>query len=84
MQQGNILLHLALRSSGSAARGADAVKAAKDRAQAALLIEALAEERPDDLRDAWEDARSRGPKWRERLDRTLSRMPETAGRLGAL
>ena len=64
--------------------GPDALKAGKDRAQAAFLVEALAEERPDDLRDAWEDARSRGPRWRERMDRTLARMPETAGRLAAL
>ncbi len=62
----------------------DEVKAAKDRAQAAFLIEALAEQRPDELLLAWEDARSRGPRWRERMDRTLARMPETAGRLAAL
>lgn len=64
--------------------GPDALKAGKDRAQAAFLVEVLAQERPDDLRDAWEDARSRGPKWRERIDRTLSRMPETAARLAGL
>jgi len=38
----------------------------------------LAEDRPDDLREAWEDALSRGPRWRTRLEATLARMPETA------
>jgi hypothetical protein len=61
--------------------GPDALKARKDRAQAAFLVEVLAEERPDDLAEAWEDARGRGPRWRERLDRTLARLPETAATL---
>ena len=58
--------------------GPDALKARKDRAQAALLIEALAETRPDELRDAYEEALGRGPRWRERIEATLGRMPETA------
>lgn len=57
--------------------GPDQAKSRKDRAQAAFLIEALAQDRPDDLREAWEDARSRGPRWRERLDSSLARMPAT-------
>jgi hypothetical protein len=61
--------------------GPDALKARKDRAQAAFLVEVLAEERPDELAEAWEDARGRGPRWRERLDRTLARLPETAATL---
>ncbi len=61
--------------------GADSLKAHKDRRQAAFLIEALAEDRPEDLREAYEDARERGPRWRERLAATLKRMPETAKRL---
>lgn len=64
--------------------GPDALKARKDRAQAAFLVEVLAEERPDDLAEAWEDARGRGPRWRERLDRTLSRLPETAATLARI
>ncbi|WP_018302829.1 nucleotidyltransferase family protein [Wenxinia marina] len=64
--------------------GTDSVKARKDRAQAALLVEVLAEERPDELAEAWEDARGRGPRWRERIDRTLARMPETRARLEAV
>ena len=55
--------------------GPNSLKAVKDRAQAAFLIEALAEDRPDDLADAWRDAEARGPRWRERLAATLARMP---------
>ena len=57
--------------------GENALKSEKDRRQAAFLIEVLAEDRPDELREAYEDARSRGPKWRARIDATLGRMPET-------
>jgi hypothetical protein len=31
----------------------------------------LAEDRPDDLAEALDDARARGPRWRERLERSL-------------
>jgi len=58
--------------------GPDQAKSRKDRGQAAFLIAVLAEDRPDDLREAWEDALSRGPRWRTRLEATLARMPETA------
>jgi hypothetical protein len=64
--------------------GADSLKAVKDRRQAAFLINALAEDRPDDLREAYEDAMARGPRWRERLASTLKRLPETAERLAGL
>ena len=56
--------------------GPGSLKARKDRLQAAFLIDALVEDRPDDLAQAWEDARQNGPKWRERLDRSLDAMPE--------
>lgn len=62
----------------------DRTKAEKDRRQARFLIEALAEDRPEDLREAYEDALGRGPRWRERLASTLKRMPDTAARLGGL
>lgn len=64
--------------------GPDQLKSRKDRAQAALLIEALAEDRPDELREAHEDALSRGPQWRAHIEATLNRMPETAAKLAAL
>src|SRR5690606_9356109 len=58
--------------------GPDQLKSRKDRAQAALLIEVLAEDRPDELREAHEDALSRGPAWKDHISRSLQRMPETA------
>jgi hypothetical protein len=48
------------------------------------LIEALAEDRPDELRESDEDAMGRGPPWRAPIAATLKRMPETAAKLAAL
>jgi hypothetical protein len=67
--------------------GADSLKARKDRRQAAFLIDALTEDRPDDLREAYEDAMSRGPRWRERLAASIARYPvveEQLRRIGAI
>ena len=64
--------------------GPDQLKSRKDRAQAALLIEALAEDRPDELREAYVDAMERGPQWRAHIGATLNRMPDTAAKLAAL
>lgn len=58
--------------------GAGSLKASKDREQAAFLVAVLAQDRPDDLAEAYEDALSRGPRWRERIGASLKRMPETA------
>ena len=65
-------------------RGAESPKSAKDRAQAAFLIEALAEDRPDDLSEALATARAAGPRWRAHLDATLARLPRTAAILDGL
>ncbi len=64
--------------------GPDQLKARKDRQQAAFLIAILSEDRPGELAEAYEDAMSRGTKWRERIGSTLKRMPETAERLRLL
>lgn len=64
--------------------GMDSLKSQKDRRQAEFLIAILLEDRPDDLAEALEDLRSRGPQWNVRLDRSLARIPETAARLHAL
>ncbi len=64
--------------------GSDAAKARKARRQAEFLIDVLAEDRPDELRAAYEEALTRGPKWRERLERSLTRMAPTADRLQSL
>lgn len=65
-------------------RGDDRGKAAKDRAQAAWLIAALAEDRPEDLAEALEEARARGPRWRTRIEAALARMPSSAALLAGL
>lgn len=57
--------------------GGNSLKAIKDRLQASFLIEVLAADRPDDLRDAIEEALSRGKRWRERLAASLERMPSS-------
>jgi len=64
--------------------GETAGKARKDRMQAALLVGILAEESPDLLAEAYEDALGRGPSWRERIARTLDALPDTRDRLEAL
>lgn len=64
--------------------GPDQAKSRKDRGQAAFLIEVLAEDRPDDLREALEDALSRGPRWRARIEASLARMLDTGRTLRAL
>jgi hypothetical protein len=64
--------------------GPDQIKSRKDRAQAAFLIRVLAEDRPGDLAEAYEDARTRGPQWRAHIDASLKRMPDTAALLAGL
>lgn len=64
--------------------GPDSLKAIKDRRQAAFLIDVLARDRPGDLRDAYEEARSRGQRWRERLASALARFDGLERRLNAL
>lgn len=64
--------------------GADALKARKDRAQAAFLVKALAEDRPDDLAEAHEAALAAGPAWRKRIASSLERLPETRTIIDAL
>ncbi|MSU92016.1 hypothetical protein GE300_20895 [Rhodobacteraceae bacterium 2CG4] len=55
--------------------GPNRAKARKDRGQAEFLIEVLAQDRPDDLAEAFEDAMGRGPRWRERIERSLALLP---------
>lgn len=57
--------------------GAGSLKASKDREQAAFLIEAMAEDRPDDLSRAYATAMGVGPRWREHIANSLKRMPDT-------
>ncbi|MEL7027363.1 MAG: GSU2403 family nucleotidyltransferase fold protein, partial [Pseudomonadota bacterium] len=62
-------------------RGEDRLKAEKDRQQAGFLIEVLAEDRPDELAEAYNDAVSRGAKWRQRIDASLKRLPEAKAQI---
>lgn len=55
-----------------------AVKARKDIEQSAGLIRVLAEDRPDELEEAFTEARERGPSWREAVDRGARRLPPDA------
>jgi len=55
-----------------------AAKARKDIEQSAALIRVLAEDRPDELEDAFVEARERGPSWREAVDRGARRLPSDA------
>lgn len=64
--------------------GPDRLKAAKDRLQARLLIEVLAQDRPAELKEAHADALSRGPKWQGHIAASLARMPESAALIAAL
>ena len=57
--------------------GPDHAKSRKDRGQAAFLIRVLAEDRPDDLRQAYQDALSQGPRWRDRIAASLHLLPGT-------
>lgn len=57
--------------------GAGSLKASKDREQAAFLIQVLAEDRPDDLSRAYHIALDVGPRWREHIESSLNRMPDT-------
>lgn len=50
-------------------------KRGKDIKQAEALLRALADMRPHDLKQAWDEARKRGPKWRQLLDEGLSDVP---------
>jgi hypothetical protein len=64
--------------------GPDSLKAVKDRRQAAMLIDVLARDRPDELREAYADALGRGPRWRERLAAAIARVDGLERRLAAL
>jgi hypothetical protein len=50
-------------------------KADKDRDQAHALIQVLANDRSGDLEAAWRELRGRGPSWRAKADRAVTRLP---------
>jgi hypothetical protein len=64
--------------------GRDSLKARKDLMQAETLIALLARDRPGDLADAYRNAIERGPRWRERIERSLKRSVEAANGIAAV
>lgn len=64
-------------------QGPESSKSLKDLMQAELLISILAEDRPMDLITAYEDAMSRGHRWRARIEASLSRSPKIAALLAS-
>lgn len=61
-----------------ATRRLEVEKARKDILQSAALIRVLAEDRPDELEEVFIEARNRGPRWREQIDKGLRRLPRDA------
>lgn len=59
-------------------------KRRKDLAQAAALIEVLAEDRPAELRQAYEAAKGAGPQWRAALSKSLQVLPGPRSALDGL
>ena len=59
--------------------GPHSIKARKDLMQAELLLAILAEDRPVDLAEAYDDAMARGGRWRERIEQSLGRSESAAG-----
>jgi hypothetical protein len=55
---------------------ASQAKSRKDLQQADALVRVLAADRPDELREAWEEIRARGPSWRTKLDRATRQLPD--------
>lgn len=64
--------------------GPEDATARKDHAQAAFLIRALVQTRPDDLRKAFAEALALGPDCSAHIDASLSDMPQTAALLAPL
>lgn len=64
--------------------GPSALRSYKDREQAAFLIAAMAEDRPEILNEAYKNALAVGPRWREHVEKSLERMPETRAILAGL
>ena len=59
-------------------------KSAKDIAQAEVLIEVLAEQRPFELSVAYKEATSRGRKWKLLIEQSLKNLPKTVELLDEL
>lgn len=58
--------------------GPDSLKARKDLLQAEILAAMLAEDRPSDLAEAYQDAMGWGARWRQRIEASLGRSSAAA------
>jgi len=70
-------LHKLIVSRRRADAAESQAKARKDRQQASELILALSEQRPYELRDAWEELQERGPKWRQLVAEAFTMLDQT-------
>ncbi len=52
-------------------------KSDKDVQQAAMLLPVLLRKRPEDVKRVWEEARARGPAWRELLLAGATQLPSS-------
>ena len=57
------------------------LKAEKDRRQAQMLVNVLAEDRPGELFEAFEEAMNSGDRWRDAIETTLGKMPDVEKKL---
>jgi hypothetical protein len=62
-------------------RRKDQLKSRKDLMQADKLIEILSQDRPDELKEAFEAAVAAGPKWHKRVEASLRKLPAAMERL---
>lgn len=65
-------------------QGSFRAKSAKDIEQAGMLVDILAEQRPFELRSAYNLALTSGPKWRKAIAQTLNKAPAIAETLAQL
>lgn len=56
-------------------------KALKDLAQAQVLLEVLVEDRPDDIKDVWEDLGARGKTWKTEAIKSVRQLPKYVGEI---
>lgn len=66
------------------AGGPNRLKSQKDLTQADVLIRVLKEDRPDDLREAYELALANGPQWRKHMGASLEKLPAASAALSSL
>lgn len=64
--------------------GPNRLKSQKDLKQADVLIRVLSEDRPEELRAAYEIALESGPQWRKHIEASLDKLPDASAALSLL